>query len=361
MDKNGYELLEEILADPFFPKWARGKAPEYDRYWDKWAGGSARKQEMLAIAKGLVKAVGSEPLRMSDAYIRQRVQAAMARSIPRSEPPPEHFLFRYGLRIAAGLLLFCLLGITLYRQWPQAIYQLGSNEEKVYHPLVTVRNTGETPRFIQLGDGSNVVLQQDGALQYPASFAAGKREVFLSGEAFFEVAHDTTAPFYVHANGAVTKVLGTSFKIKAQPHTQTLHVAVKTGKVAVFTEAEHRDGTLKNHPSPTFLTRNQEAVFDVVEQKLRRRQDPGTGLAAMPIEKLSFRYDSTPIKNVLQDLQTAYGVKILFDEKQLSHCSITAHLGEEALIQKIEWICTILEASYKQEGNQITIDARPCL
>jgi transmembrane sensor len=68
-----------------------------------------------------------------------------------------------------------------------------------------------------LPDGTTVVLNKKSKLSYPVEFTGSTREVFLTGEAFFDVAHNPSKPFKVHTGVFVTKVLGTAFSIKAYP------------------------------------------------------------------------------------------------------------------------------------------------
>ena len=96
--------------------------------------------------------------------------------------------------------------------------------------LEEARSTVEKPLVVQLPDGSKVTLSKDSRLSYGKKFDGNKREVFLSGEAFFEVAKNPARPFLVYSNGLITKVLGTSFKITAFEQDTRVVVAVKTGE-----------------------------------------------------------------------------------------------------------------------------------
>lgn len=68
-----------------------------------------------------------------------------------------------------------------------------------------------------LSDGTRIWMNAESLLRYPTSFIGEKREVFLEGEAFFEVAKDAKHPFIVHTNRHSVEVLGTSFNISAYP------------------------------------------------------------------------------------------------------------------------------------------------
>lgn len=72
-------------------------------------------------------------------------------------------------------------------------------------------------RHLTLPDGTTVVLQANSRLRYPEKFTGNTREITLSGEAYFDVAHDAQKPFIIHTGKIRTTVLGTAFKISAMP------------------------------------------------------------------------------------------------------------------------------------------------
>ena len=83
-------------------------------------------------------------------------------------------------------------------------------------------------RRLQLADGSVVWLNAGSRLRYPAAFARPQREVFLEGEAFFEVARDPKKPFLIHAGQSTTRVLGTSFSVRSYAREPAVVVVVVT-------------------------------------------------------------------------------------------------------------------------------------
>ena len=86
---------------------------------------------------------------------------------------------------------------------------------------------------ILLSDGTKVKLNSETSLRYPEYFSDSVRIVYLKGEAFFEVERDESKPFIVISKGIRTKVLGTSFDIRAYPDEVELSVGVVEGKVQV--------------------------------------------------------------------------------------------------------------------------------
>jgi transmembrane sensor len=90
---------------------------------------------------------------------------------------------------------------------------------------------------ISLPDGSTVWLQPKTHLSYNQSDRV-YRQVNLKGEAFFDVKRDEARPFLIYSGKMTTKVLGTSFNVKAYPETEKFEVSVVTGKVSVMNESE---------------------------------------------------------------------------------------------------------------------------
>ena len=85
---------------------------------------------------------------------------------------------------------------------------------------------------IELADGSKIWLNADSKVQYPALFNGSTREVYLNGEAFFDIAKNPSKPFIIHLSNGTVRVLGTSFNIKAYDNEPVVETSVATGKVA---------------------------------------------------------------------------------------------------------------------------------
>lgn len=128
-----------------------------------------------------------------------------------------------GFRIAASLVLVAGVGT--------AVRQLSSYRQQQLNERVVQTATGER-RDVLLPDRTLVTLAPKSRLTYPATFAAGQRDVQLTGEAFFSVAHDSTRPFTVRTAGATARVIGTEFGVRARTG-QPVDVYVASGRVRV--------------------------------------------------------------------------------------------------------------------------------
>jgi transmembrane sensor len=218
----------------------------------------------------------------------------------------------------------------------------------------TIENSGQIPHKITLADGSKVTLKTGSRLKFPQQFITPNREVYLEGEAFFEVERDPAHPFIVYANDVVTKVLGTTFTITAFEADQKVTVSVRTGKVSVYKKSEAAEN------KQIILAPNQQAVYDKSIDKVARMlvQEPVVILPADELIKM--RFEDAPVTEIFDALEKAYGVDILYDQSILSGCSLTTSLLDETLYIRLNIICRAIGATYTISETQIVIESTGC-
>lgn len=101
---------------------------------------------------------------------------------------------------------------------------------------LTVSNRHGMPTLVTtLQDGSTIYLAEETSIEYPAQFTPGKREVSLTGDAFFEVAPNASAPFIIDTHSALVEVVGTAFSLQSKE--ETFELAVTSGQVRVTSKA----------------------------------------------------------------------------------------------------------------------------
>lgn len=370
MDKRA-DTLQWLLENPRFINWVTREHPD-DEFWTDWVAEDAARQETLNQAISLVKTIGGRKVTLSDGHIDRSIQQALQQAKrqeieqKRLRWQPEIFrpTFRQSWAIAAAVLLVIGIGWLLFTtQLKQTV-----NDHQVAklirqgNSLRVVVNDRLPSQYVQLPDGSAVLLQKNSRISFPQRFSADKREVSLVGEAFFEVAKNPRQPFFVYANELVAKVLGTSFGVKAPADASDFVVVVKTGKVSVFTQSDRQANELKTSKRLTglVLVPNDQVTFDRKESRLTQSAVEQPTLLNIPIERETFSYQETPVATLFADLEKAYGVRIDYDREVMEHCSITATLGDDPLIQKLDWICNVLEASYKMQDGYIQISGKSC-
>jgi transmembrane sensor len=264
------------------------------------------------------------------------------------------------LKIAASLTMIIAVAVWLMLEsFPlkRIAKYADSSELLVPANVVTdIRNDSDAPRLITLEDGSSVTLQPKSRLKIPKTFAPSERIVSLVGEAFFNIRRDTLRPFFVYSGEVVTKVLGTSFNIKALDSEKEITVAVKTGKVSVFTNPKIKQSVVPE----VILTPNQQAVYDrkdiVVTKELVEK--PEIILERPTIFKM--KYQDTPVAEIFDVLEENYGVQIDYQEEQFKNCVLTTSMSDEGLFERIAVICRAIGATYRLEEAVIKIEGPGC-
>jgi transmembrane sensor len=163
--------------------------------------------------------------------IRGRVMASIEADDTQSTPKSRRFV-PYWLRVAAVLVPVAVFSVIFY--WIKGNdTQVASTQELEAVAYVEKANPKGQKSTIILSDGSMVILNADSKLVYKERFDGGERRVVLEGEAFFDVTKDASRPFIIVTDDIATKVLGTSFNVRAYPGGDDVKVAVATGKVSV--------------------------------------------------------------------------------------------------------------------------------
>ncbi|SKB93279.1 FecR family protein [Dyadobacter psychrophilus] len=372
MHSSSSNLLQALLTNPDFVAWANGGRPEDDVKWNNWAADDLEKLETIAIARELLESFQVANTNISNEHITNKVSQALntAKRIESEQnlrriSPLRNLNFTVW-NVAATLVTLLGLGLAIFGIYKNKHSETGlnSNVAKVEDAdaFTKVINKDRAVKYVRLSDGSAIVLHKNSSISFPKQFTGPVREVFLTGDAFFEITKNPDQPFFVYANELVAKVHGTSFSIKAGQSESKVIVAVKTGKVSVFSKNDSKAEQYKKDKGlqAFLLTPNQQATFERSQFKLSRLALSSPILLNIPIENQDFTYSETPVKDIFSALEKAYGIHIQYNVETMSECSVTATLGDEPLENKLKWICTILEAEYAINDDQITIKGSPC-
>lgn len=222
-------------------------------------------------------------------------------------------------------------------------------------PWQVRRNATAQAQAVQLPDGSRATLQPTSQLRYRPGFAGGQRTVYLTGEAFFQVTHDAAHPFRVYTADMETRVLGTSFTVRAYPAQAETVVRVRTGRVRVCPLPRPAGGAPA--PAPLVLQPNQQVVYSLRHRQLHRE------LVAQPAQlaPLPFAFDNRPVAEVLGALQAAYGVDIRYSAAAVAGCTVNLNLrSQSSLFAKLDVLCQATGATYRQQDAQITFLSAGC-
>jgi transmembrane sensor len=217
------------------------------------------------------------------------------------------------------------------------------------------------PMSVALEDGSKIILKSGSKIRLPEHFAANERVVFLTGEAFFDIAKNPERPFFVHAKDIVTRVLGTSFWVKYTEGSKYVDVEVMTGKVTVYKTKTATQNTTESdgvvltpNIKVTYFVEDKHFVTGIVEKPI---------LLTAPTTALSspqFYFNETPLSEAINQLEKGYGIQIVLANDALNSCPLTADLTKQPLYTKMDLICATLNASYEVKGTSILISGKGC-
>lgn len=254
-----------------------------------------------------------------------------------------------------GAAVACLL-LTVWWFWPDRL-PVEESRAVAGTEHFEIRNTTGSDQEVRLSDSTVVLLKPNSRITYDHRFNREKREIFLTGEAFFQVRRDETKPFVVHAGSLITEVLGTSFFIRNHPKQNTTEVSVASGKVSVYTETPGSKEKLNG----MILTANQLIRYN------RETQHLAAGIVEQPVPRLSedaplpsLDFNSVPLGNVLDALTKHYGIEFFIADPRIRDCGINADLTGLPMFTQLELLCKSIDATYEQRGTVVFISGDGC-
>ncbi|MDO6517400.1 FecR family protein [Zobellia uliginosa] len=200
-----------------------------------------------------------------------------------------------------------------------------------------------------LSDGSHVVLNSGTSLRYPVKFIKDKnREVFLTGEAFFEVTKNKKQPFIVNTNGLNIKVLGTKFNVSAYPEDNSTNTVLVEGSVKL----RHKDGN--DRETSTLLTPGHLASLNKTDRKIMVENAETSIYTAWMNGDVIFRHLS--FKNIIKKLERHYNVHITNKNPELDEELFTASFNNKTLDEVLKTFKDNYGIDYTIANNQVTIN-----
>lgn len=327
----------------------------------KYRLGQCNKRES-AIVEQWYRLLGENRAKVPDKDGLHRIKAEMLGNIleninriERVKPLyPSKRLLReswYGFTILKRAAAILLVGITLasfyYNQNRGLISKTAKTNDT--SPSATL-----SPSIVYLSDGSIVKLKEGSKLEYPVVFSGGSREVTLVGEAFFDVARDVERPFIIHSGDLTTKVLGTSFNIRAYENSDSTEVSVISGKVSVFVNNDS-----KENGEILVLDPNQKAVYSRRSESFVQAEAKEV-IAADPITRPRLVFNETSLLEIVKVINKYYEINITLENEMMKNCLITAELTDEPLELSLKIITKAIGAVYEINGSEILLKGKGC-
>jgi transmembrane sensor len=202
---------------------------------------------------------------------------------------------------------------------------------------------------ITLSDGTKVWLNASSQLKYPTQFSNNKREVFLEGEAYFEVTHNPKKPFEVHTSGITTKVFGTEFNVMAYNDEPNIQTTLVNGSVEVQNNATSGKSIMLKPGLQANLNKGSNSLdAKAVNTYIYTSWKDGV-----------FFFNNENMESIMRKLSRWYNVKITFDSESTKEILF---FGKVKRYENINSILNMIkkteEVTYSTENNQIIIRKR---
>ncbi len=205
---------------------------------------------------------------------------------------------------------------------------------------------------IVLDDGTVVWLNAGSQLAFPTSFSGRNREVFLQGEAYFDVAHSSGKPFLVNTGDITAKVLGTRFNISAYSSDSEVITVLLEGSVAI---SDNSRGLMKKE---TILEAGQKASYekDTKALSVKLEEDPDFHIAWTDGW---FRFSRESLISILKKLERYYNIETVFIEPYVSTDLISGKLDlKDSLEDVMKALSDVAEIDFKIEGRRVIINSK---
>ena len=264
--------------------------------------------------------------------------AAIVR-IARWFQPGMHPIRRYAA--AAVLLIAASIGF----HWAQRTGVLPWGSQAVQYHTIAV-GSGARDEAV-LSDGTRIALDAGSQLRYPETFAGDTREVFLTGEGYFDVTPSAHRPFVVHANHAVVKVLGTRFNVRAWQPDRRVTVAVEEGTVSLGSREAAQEGIVIEGGMVSTLS-------EAGRPSEPRAADIAKHLGWMHNEAY---FNSAPLREVLHQLERWHDVGFILEDTTVKEDQLTLHIQAKSLDNSLELISALTGLNCERSAD--TIRLRP--
>jgi ferric-dicitrate binding protein FerR (iron transport regulator) len=271
----------------------------------------------------------------------ERMLARLQQTIQTEKPlnRPRRHRVRW-LAVAASLALLLGLGWGISRP--------GDEMREFFLPLEYTTIAAPINQQVEatLPDGTRIRLNAGSQIRFAEDFIRRqRRDVNLTGEAYFVVAHNPLKPFTVQVKQARIEVLGTEFNLKENAAGNSAVVAVTKGKVAFRTL--HSTGETSLTLLPGDVGTAQRGVVS------KRRLSDVANYLSWFNQRLIFR--ETSMGEVARQLEQIYGVSIVFSEPSIADRRVTVNVRRESLPRILNKLAEFLYLSYQVEGERILL------
>lgn len=217
-------------------------------------------------------------------------------------------------------------------------------------------------KTLELPDHSTITLNMGSSLKLSEGFAHTNRDVYLEGEAFFDVTHNKNLPFVVHVKDYKVKVLGTRFNVKAYKNDRLSETSLLEGSVQIIVNKNGKDEVYRTlEVNQKFTTKADSSTLTAIAKDIVGEVVPLSYYDEKQAVETAWTKDllifegrsMDEIKNILE---RKFGVTITISDKKVQQYMYSANFTNESIDEILKALQLSYPFSYKKEGNTITIN-----
>jgi len=338
-----FENTDDFLSSDEYREYILGRSTNKDKKWDAYFKNNpemkvyARKAQKIIIGLSSMRdsTADSEVSELQMQHNFERAWKKYKDSQSNNLVQNASGLLRRGLAVAAAIIfavvIYSLLNKFIINTTDKAVFS------EIYVPPAKQSQ-------LTLPDGSVVWLNADSRLKYSNQFNSKNRDVYLQGEAYFEVENNSKVPFKVISDRAVVKVTGTKFNVRAYPDEDRIEAVLAEGKVVLNTKSGLTEKSYELNPG-------DKAVYDLTCNRVSFISTDVKRELVWKEGKLAFV--NTPLAEVCKSFQRWYNVEISIHGDSLSIHPFTFTVEGETIEQILEYLTRAAPLEYKmaESGN----------
>lgn len=319
--------VDEFIGDEYFQRWVRYPDRETNNFWKKWLADHPEKRDEVMKASAFISNLSFR----TESPGKTQVENALSKNLQRLEEKEEGIrnkqagatnkkLMLTGLVLSAALLIFTL-------------WQSFEHDPEV----IETRTAKNEIKTLPLPDGSVVTLNGNSSLKYASDLALNKkREVWLQGEAFFDVKQMKTgsdpAQFIVHNDALNIEVVGTTFNVKKRA--DIYNVSLNSGTLKI--RLENDQGSVYHLKPGDFFQYSTKEKF-IVKKKVQPEL-----YSQWKEQKLVL--DNTPLTEIAEMIEDTYGYRTIIQDRELQDDKISGTIvltNEDAFFEALSFALNI--------------------
>lgn len=362
MQENNSEDIADLLADESFINYCMHSSPEDTAFWENYSQQSPARRELVELARErfllLFTVLGESDREEQATRLKNKLNQKEAAPVVKMDErgaalPPKKIALRFKFAGAVAVMMLAVFAVQHY--WVP-------EKNKPVRTFIT--SFGER-KNVQLPDGSVVNLNVGSRIKIDGSFGLSARNVYLEGEAFFDVKHNEKIPFIVHTATMDIKALGTAFDVKAYGDDRITETSLIRGLVEVTLKekdnqvlllhpnqkvAWHNSATRTINKIPGAAGNNSFSIPDGIPEKVRINDHGDIKEIAWKENKLVLEDDV--FSDVAMLLERWYGVHIEFEDESIKGYRFSGVFEKEDLQTVLAFLKESRSFNFKIEPGE---------